>query len=78
MQIINSETSVDLTKASEELFKNLIDTADIIISKGQGNFETMNEYDRPIAFLFLAKCPAVTDLIKVEMKSIQVRLINLQ
>lgn len=61
----------------DEAFLREFDRSDLIIAKGQGNFETMNEYSHPIAFLFLAKCPAVTRLIGVEMNSIQVRLINL-
>jgi hypothetical protein len=61
----------------DEAFLQEIERSDLIIAKGQGNFETMNEYSYPIAFLFLAKCPAVTRLIGAEMNSIQVRLINL-
>lgn len=36
--------------------KNLIDTADIIISKGQGNFETLHHCGKNIYYLFLCKC----------------------
>ena len=35
-----------------ELYKN----ADLVISKGQGNFEALSEQDKPIYFLFRAKC----------------------
>lgn len=61
----------------DDAFRKVFDRADLIIAKGQGNFETMNEYGKPIAFLFLAKCPVVTRAIGVEINSIQVRLINL-
>lgn len=50
--------------------------SDLIIAKGQGNFETMNEYSGPIAFLFLAKCPVVIREIQAEPNSIQVRIRN--
>jgi len=33
--------------------------ADLIISKGQGNFETLSEIAAPLFFLFLVKCPVV-------------------
>ncbi|MFA5167352.1 MAG: ARMT1-like domain-containing protein [Candidatus Omnitrophota bacterium] len=33
--------------------------ADIVISKGQGNFETLSLSQRPVFFLFMAKCPVV-------------------
>jgi len=33
--------------------------ADLILAKGQGNFETLSEDSRPIVFLFQAKCPVI-------------------
>jgi len=36
--------------------KELIDKADIIISKGQGNFETLHNSSKNIYYLFLCKC----------------------
>jgi uncharacterized protein with ATP-grasp and redox domains len=33
--------------------------ADMIISKGQGNFETLIGIKRPVYYLFIAKCPLV-------------------
>jgi len=38
--------------------------ADIIISKGQGNFETLSETPGPIYFLLTIKCPVVADHIQ--------------
>ena len=46
-------TCLDLI--SEEA-KNLIETADFVISKGQGNFETLQECGHNIYYLFLCKC----------------------
>ena len=47
--------------------------ADLIVAKGQANFETMNERkDKPIAFLFLAKCPVVCRAIGASPGTIQV------
>lgn len=36
--------------------KELIDSAELIISKGQGNFETMNHCGLNVFYLFLCKC----------------------
>jgi uncharacterized protein with ATP-grasp and redox domains len=49
-----------LERSSED-FKRLFEQADLIISKGQGNFETLHELgDRyPVLFLFLVKCQVV-------------------
>ena len=56
-------------------FREAFAAADLIVAKGQANFETMNERtDKPIAFLFLAKCPVVCRAIGAKPKTIQVRL----
>jgi len=40
-------------------FKRIYHRADMIISKGQGNFESLSQEKRPIFFLFMVKCPVV-------------------
>lgn len=51
--------------------------SDLVVAKGQANFETMNERtDHPIAFLFLAKCPVMIRTLNAEPRSIQIRLHN--
>lgn len=42
-----------------EVFRNAFHRADMIISKGQGNFETLSEVDASIFFLFKVKCPVI-------------------
>lgn len=44
-----------------ERFRQLFDTADVIISKGQGNFETLSDTQRGIFFLFTVKCHVIAD-----------------
>jgi len=57
-------------------FRAAFAAADLIVAKGQANFETMNERtDKPIAFLFLAKCPVVCRAIGAEPKTIQILLL---
>ena len=61
-----------------EAFRAAFDAADLVVAKGQANFETMNERtDKPIAFLFLAKCPVVCRAIGAEPGTIQVLLRNI-
>ena len=43
---------------SNEL-QEAFDRADLIIAKGQGNFETLDELDHDIFFILKAKCPVV-------------------
>lgn len=47
-----------LKKCSTE-FLEIFNTADVVVSKGQGNFETLNEEKRKIWFLFQVKCPVI-------------------
>lgn len=56
--------------------RRIMEEADLIIAKGQGNFETLNEIPYPASFLFMAKCPVVIRMIQSELRSIQVRNIN--
>jgi len=42
-------------------FRKLFHDADLIISKGQGNLETLSEVKAPIYFLLTVKCPVVND-----------------
>ncbi len=51
-----------LSMCSRE-FQNLFQNADLIISKGQGNFETLSEVKAPVYFLLTVKCPVVGDHI---------------
>jgi len=40
-------------------FMELYQEAELIISKGQGNYESLSEEDKSIFFLFRAKCPVI-------------------
>ena len=60
-------TILDL--CSEEFLK-IYNQAELIISKGQGNFEALNKEDRPIFFLFKVKCPVLAEEIDCKLGSI--------
>ncbi len=47
--------------------------ADLIIAKGQGNFETLSDVSGPIFFLFQAKCPVIAKHAGVPFKSHVIR-----
>jgi uncharacterized protein with ATP-grasp and redox domains len=42
-----------------DAFRERFDEADLIIAKGQGNYETLGEVDKNIYFLLKAKCPVI-------------------
>jgi len=65
-----------LEDCSEE-FKKRFENADIVIAKGQGNYETLNTAPRHVFFLLKAKCPVIArdigcqqgDIVIVESNS---------
>ena len=55
-----------LSQASQE-FRALYPTYDLIISKGQGNYEALSDTRGPIFFLFIAKCEVITKHVGCRM-----------
>lgn len=49
-------------------FLDIFYNANIAISKGQGNYETLSDCDRPICFLLKAKCPVLSKLLGVDLQ----------
>ncbi|MDD5173743.1 MAG: ARMT1-like domain-containing protein [Candidatus Omnitrophica bacterium] len=45
-------------------FLKIFKRADMVISKGQGNFEALSDCKRPVFFLFMAKCPVIAKDVK--------------
>lgn len=50
-----------LERATPE-FTDTFDRADVVISKGQGNWETLEDCPREVFFLLQAKCPVVAGI----------------
>jgi len=55
-----STPGVVIKYASDE-FKKAFEKADMVISKGQGNYEGLSDTQRRVFFLLVAKCPLVAD-----------------
>jgi damage-control phosphatase, subfamily I len=51
-------------------FLRLYENAEMIISKGQGNFEALSDENRPIFFMFKVKCPVIGNDINGNMGDI--------
>lgn len=56
-----------------ELFLEYFQAADIIISKGQGNYESLSNEKRPVFYLLKAKCPVIARDLGVEAGDIVVK-----
>jgi len=59
-----------ILKFCSDEFLEVYRSADLIISKGQGNYEALSDEERPIFFLLKAKCRVVARDIGVEEGSI--------
>jgi len=58
-----------LSLCSKEFLK-IYRGADMVISKGQGNFEALSRARRPIFFMFMAKCPVIAREVSCEIGDI--------
>jgi uncharacterized protein with ATP-grasp and redox domains len=55
-----------------ESFKKLFYEADLVIAKGQGNYEGLSEQSGKIYFLFMAKCPTIAKQMGCDRESMLV------
>lgn len=55
--------------SNNEFFDKALKTVDMVISKGQANFETLYDSKLPAYFLFVVKCKAVADFLGVKEAS---------
>ena len=58
---------VPMELVSDEFRKRFF-AADVVISKGQANYETLDEVDRQIFFMLMAKCDRVADNLGVSLR----------
>jgi uncharacterized protein with ATP-grasp and redox domains len=71
-EIISSGSELPGTMISlcSKTFVDIFKKADLVISKGQGNYETLSDEERPIFFLFMAKCPVIARDVGCEVGEI--------
>jgi len=75
VQVIDTGAAIPgviLAYCSDRFIKHY-ETADMIISKGQGNFETLDHEDGRIFFLFKAKCPVVANHAGCKLNDIVIK-----
>ena len=56
-----------ILETCSQTFRNRFEDADLIIAKGQGNYETLSEADKNIFFILKAKCPVIARDIGCEV-----------
>lgn len=69
VEVVSTGLGIPGTKLSlcSKKFRKIFKKADMIISKGQGNFESLSEQKKPVCFLFVAKCPVVAKDVKCKI-----------
>ena len=68
----DSTAGVSFSRSSKAFLEKL-HNVDLVIAKGQGNFESMEHiFKRPVFYLFRAKCEVITSLIGCPFNSIQI------
>ena len=56
-----------------EHFKDHFEKADLIIAKGQGNYETLSDLDKNIFFILKAKCPVIAEHLDCQVGTLILR-----
>ena len=74
-RVISSGSDTPGTWLSEcsRAFVHEFKKADLVIAKGQGNYETLSDHPANLVFLFLAKCAAVAEDLGIETGRFVVR-----
>ena len=70
-------TPAIILKLCNENFIKKFNKADLVISKGQGNYEGLSDADRPVFFLLKAKCELIARELSVNMGAIVMKVTNL-
>jgi len=68
-----SDAPGTLLETTSPAFRERFDSAELILAKGQGNFESLSHVDAPIAFLLQAKCSVIAGELGVDEKSLIVK-----
>ena len=76
LTVSNGEPGTGPDRKSKR-FINFLKGADIVISKGQGNYEALSEVDANIFFLLKVKCPTIARDIGVKVGGIVVKAVHL-
>jgi uncharacterized protein with ATP-grasp and redox domains len=78
-EIISSGSTApgNILRLCNKKFLDKFEHSDLIISKGQGNYEALSEVGRPVFFLLKAKCRVIATDLGVKVDDIVLKGINL-
>ena len=69
VEVINngSDAPGTILQSCSQTFRDYFDKADLVIAKGQGNYETLSDVNKNIFFILKAKCPVISGHIGCEV-----------
>jgi uncharacterized protein with ATP-grasp and redox domains len=62
-----SDAPGTILESSSQSFRGRFEKADLIIAKGQGNYETLSDADKNIFFILKSKCPVIARDLSCEV-----------
>ncbi len=65
-----SDAPGTIIEECSEVFRRQFNKADLVISKGQGNYETLSDVAKDIFFILKAKCPVIAQHIGCDLGSL--------
>ena len=65
-----SDAPGTILESCSEAFRRQFSEADLVISKGQGNYETLSDVDKDVFFVLRAKCPVISRHLGCEVGSL--------
>ena len=71
-----SDAPGTLLEDCSEVFRRRFDSADLVIAKGQGNYESLSDVERQVFLVLKAKCPVIATEIGCPVGSLVVRCSN--
>lgn len=67
-----SDAPGTILETCSQSFRERFERADLIVAKGQGNFESLSDTDRPVFFLLRPKCAVLARHLSCEMGRLMV------
>jgi uncharacterized protein with ATP-grasp and redox domains len=64
-----SDAPGTILESCSEDFRNRFNRADLVIAKGQGNYETINDTEKDTFFILRAKCPVIARHLSCDINS---------
>jgi len=69
-----SDAPGTILESCSQSFRDRFNKADLIIAKGQGNYETLSDIDKNIFFILKAKCPVIARNLGCEVGEMILRM----